>query len=35
MSAAAGGERLGLREVLLRTTRLRLEQLEEALRRQQ
>ncbi len=35
MSAAPGGERLALREVLLRTTRLRLEQLEEALRRQQ
>ncbi len=35
MSAALGSERLALREVLLRTTRLRLEQLEEALRRQQ
>jgi general secretion pathway protein E len=35
VSAAAGSERLALREVLLRTTRLRLEQLEEALRRQQ
>ncbi len=37
MSAAVanGGERLALREVLLRTTRLRLEQLEEAVRRQQ
>jgi len=34
-AAVAGSERLALREVLLRTTRLRLEQLEEALRRQQ
>ena len=34
-AVAAGSERLALREVLLRTTRLRLEQLEEALRRQQ
>ncbi len=34
MTAAAGVERLALREVLLRTTRLRLEQLEEAVRRQ-
>jgi general secretion pathway protein E len=32
---AAGSERLALREVLLRSTRLRLEQLEEAVRRQQ
>jgi general secretion pathway protein E len=36
MSAAASGtERLAMREVLLRSTRLRLEQLEEAVRRQQ
>jgi general secretion pathway protein E len=34
VSAAAGAERLALREVLLRTTRLKLPQLEEALRRQ-
>jgi general secretion pathway protein E len=35
VSAAAHPERLALREMLLRTTRLRLEQLEEAVRRQQ
>ncbi len=35
MTAAAGIERLGLREVLLRTTRLSLEQLETAVNRQQ